>query len=86
MFSSRFAGGESGPVVVPGKPDASSLVEVVEAGDKRPEEPALTKAEQELMRDRIERGKFPKSGDDDTVDQIREAVNSAHATSPSPTV
>ena len=52
----------------------------------RPEEPALTKAELELMRDWIERGKFPKSGDDDTEDQIRVAVNSAPATSPSPTV
>ncbi len=57
-----MAGGESGPVVVPGKPDASLLYEVVEAGDMPPEEPALTKAELKLIRDWIERGQFPAPG------------------------
>ncbi len=57
-----MAGGESGPVVVPGKPDASLLYEVVEGGDMPPEEPALTKAELKLIRDWIELGQFPAPG------------------------
>ncbi len=58
-----MAGGESGPVVVPGKPSASLLYEVVEAGDMPPDEDPLTHSELKLIRDWIELGQFPASGD-----------------------
>ena len=57
------AGGESGPVVVPGKPDASLLLEVVTAGDMPPDGEPLTESELKLIRDWIKRGQFPASGD-----------------------
>ena len=58
-----IAGGESGPVVVPGKPSASLLYEVVEAGDMPPDEDPLTPSELKLIRDWIELGQFPASDD-----------------------
>jgi hypothetical protein len=57
------AGGESGPVVVPGKPSASLLLEVVEAGDMPPYGDPLTGAELKLIRDWITHGHFPAPGD-----------------------
>jgi mono/diheme cytochrome c family protein len=58
-----IAGGDSGSVVVPGKPDASLLFELVESGDMPPEGMRLSKPELQLVRDWIAQGQFPSAGD-----------------------
>ena len=70
--ASILAGGETGPAVVPGKPDDSLLYENVHGGAMPPnKKDPLSKAEVELVRDWIEAG--AKSGDD-KADPARGAV------------
>jgi hypothetical protein len=54
--ASAFAGGEDGPPIAPGKPDASLLWEVVESNDMPKKRAALTAAEKKVLRDWIRAG------------------------------
>ena len=68
-----LAGGESGPAVVPGKPDDSLLYENIHSGAMPPnKKDPLSKAEMELVRDWIKAG--ARSGEDDKADPARPAV------------
>jgi hypothetical protein len=54
--ASAFAGGEEGPPIVPGKPEESLLLEVVESNDMPKKRAALTVAEKKVLRDWIQAG------------------------------
>ncbi len=56
-------GSESGPVVVPGNPEASLLYSLVESGEMPREGARLSKEQVRLIHDWIEKGQFPSAGD-----------------------
>lgn len=58
-----MAGVESGPVVVPGNPNASLLYSLVESGEMPQEGARLTKEQVKLIQDWIEQGQFPTTDD-----------------------
>ncbi len=58
-----MAGVESGPVIVPGNPNASLLYSLVESGEMPQEGERLTKEQVKLIRDWIQQGQFPTAGD-----------------------
>lgn len=51
-----FAGGESGPVIVPGKVSESLLIEQIISGDMPPQGPPLSKEQQTLLADWVADG------------------------------
>jgi len=57
-FSGLMAGGSSGPVISPGKPEKSLLWKMIES-DKMPMGGSLTQAQKQLIRTYIEQGRFP---------------------------
>jgi Protein of unknown function (DUF1553)/Protein of unknown function (DUF1549)/Planctomycete cytochrome C len=71
-FSGVMAGGSSGPVIAPGKPERSLLWKMVES-DKMPMGGKLTAAEKQLIKTYIEQGRFPKD-EMDAAQQAREAA------------
>src|ERR1700731_3482173 len=71
-FSGVMAGGSSGPVIAPGKPERSLLWQMVES-DKMPMGGKLTAAEKQLIKTYIEQGRFPKE-EMDAAQQAREAA------------
>src|SRR5580704_4706147 len=74
-FSGVMAGGSSGPVIAPGKPERSLLWKMVET-DKMPMGGKLTAADKQLIRTYIEQGRFPK----DEMDAAQQARESASIT------
>src|SRR5689334_12064638 len=57
-FSGVMAGGSSGPVLAPGKPERSLLWKMIET-DKMPLGSKLSDADKQLIRTYIEQGRFP---------------------------
>jgi len=57
-FAGMMQGGSSGPVIAPGKPDRSLLIQLIEK-DQMPLGGKLTAAEKQTMRAYIEQGRFP---------------------------
>ena len=68
-FAGMMAGGSSGPVLAPGKPDRSLLWKMIEA-DKMPLGGKLSAAEKQLLHAYIEQGRFPSM---DSAQADREA-------------
>src|SRR3984957_3638669 len=60
-FAGLMAGGSSGPVIAPGKPDRSLLWKMIES-DKMPMGGTLGPAQKQLIRTYIEQGRFPTHG------------------------
>jgi mono/diheme cytochrome c family protein len=71
-FSGVMAGGASGPVIAPGKPERSLLWKMIET-DKMPMGGKLTAAQKQLIRTYIEQGRFPQE-DMAAAQQAREAA------------
>ncbi len=69
-FAGLMAGGSSGPVIAPGKPERSLLWQMIDSG-KMPMAGKLTDAEKQLIRTYIEQGRFPSM---DAAQQEREAA------------
>ena len=57
-FAGLMAGGSSGPVLAPGKPERSLLWQMIDTG-KMPMGGKLTEADKQLIRAYIEQGRFP---------------------------
>src|ERR1700692_3856927 len=72
-FTGVMAGGSSGPVSAPGKPERSLLWKLVET-DKMPMGGKLTAGEKQLIKTYIEQGRFPKD-EMDAAQQAREAAS-----------
>jgi mono/diheme cytochrome c family protein len=62
-FAGMMAGGSSGPVIAPNKPERSLLWNLVESG-KMPMGGKLTAAEKQLLRAYIEQGRFPAAANE----------------------
>src|SRR5579872_2733133 len=60
-FAGMMQGSSSGPVIAPGKPDRSLLMQLVEK-DQMPVGGKLTAAEKQTLRAYIEQGRFPAAG------------------------
>ncbi len=71
-FAGVMAGGASGPVIAPGKPERSLLWKMIES-DKMPMGGTLTAAEKQTIRAYIEQGRFPRE-EMDAAQQAREAA------------
>ena len=69
-FAGMMAGGSSGPVIAPGKPERSLLWQMIDSG-KMPMAGKLTDAEKQLIRTYIEQGRFPST---EAAQQEREAA------------
>src|SRR5579872_1830435 len=69
-FAGLMAGGSSGPVIAPGKPERSLLWQMIDSG-KMPMAGKLTDADKQLIRTYIEQGRFPSM---DAAQQEREAA------------
>jgi hypothetical protein len=71
-FAGLMAGGSSGPVIAPGKPDHSLMWKMIDGG-QMPMGGKLTDAEKQLIRAYIEQGRFPTETLD-SAEQAREAA------------
>jgi mono/diheme cytochrome c family protein len=69
-FAGLMAGGSSGPVIAPGKPERSLLWQMIDSG-KMPMAGKLTDADKQLIRTYIEQGRFPST---EAAQQEREAA------------
>ncbi|HLM98314.1 MAG TPA: PSD1 and planctomycete cytochrome C domain-containing protein [Bryobacteraceae bacterium] len=69
-FAGLMAGGSSGPVIAPGKPERSLLWQMIDSG-KMPMAGKLTDADKQLIRTYIEQGRFPSM---EAAQQEREAA------------
>jgi len=69
-FAGLMAGGSSGPVIAPGKPERSLLWQMIDAG-KMPMAGKLADADKQLIRTYIEQGRFPSM---EAAQQEREAA------------
>lgn len=70
-FAGVMAGGGSGPVIAPGKPNHSLMWIMIESG-KMPMGGALNKAQKQAIKAYIEQGRFPKN-EMDALAEAREA-------------
>jgi hypothetical protein len=62
-FSGMMAGGASGPVIAPNKPERSLLWRMIE-NNQMPLDKKMTPAEKQLIRAYIEQGRFPAAADE----------------------
>ena len=69
-FAGLMAGGSSGPVIAPGKPERSLLWQMIDSG-KMPMAGKLSDADKQLIRTYIEQGRFPSM---DAAQQERETA------------
>jgi cytochrome c553 len=69
-FAGLMAGGSSGPVIAPGKPERSLLWQMIDSG-KMPMAGKLSDADKQLVRTYIEQGRFPSM---EAAQQEREAA------------
>src|SRR3954451_11602394 len=75
-FTGVMAGGTSGPIIAPGKPERSMLWKMIET-DKMPMGGKLTNGEKQALKAYIEQGRFP-------VDEMNAAEQSREAAKISP--
>ena len=71
-FAGVMAGGSSGPVIAPNKPERSLMWKMIES-DKMPLGGKLSVADKQLIRTYIEQGRFPKT-DIDAAEQQHDAA------------
>jgi hypothetical protein len=71
-FAGLMAGGSSGPVIAPGKPDRSLMWKMIDSG-QMPMGGSLTDGEKQLIKAYIEQGRFP-SAEVSAAESAREAA------------